>query len=64
MNFDSLTALLDSFPGIGSPGVDCAVYVDHEPIYRHMAGFSDREANIPMQGDETYFIYSCSKPIT
>jgi len=64
MNFDRLTALLDSFPTIGIPGVDCAVFVDHEPVYRHMAGFSDKENQIPMNGNETYYIYSCSKPIT
>ncbi len=64
MNFQKLTELLNSFPDIGIPGVDCAVYVDHEPVFRHMTGYSDKEAKIPMQGNETYFIYSCSKPIT
>ena len=64
MNFEKLEALLNTFPELGIPGVDCAVYVNHEPVFRHMAGYSDKEAKIPMKGNETYFIYSCSKPIT
>jgi len=33
-------------------------------VFRHSAGFSDREKGIFVSGKERYFIYSCSKPIT
>lgn len=64
MDFTKLTNFLDSIPGLGVPGVDCIVRRGYETIYRHQAGFSDREAGIPMRGDEAFFLYSSSKPIT
>lgn len=64
MRFQQLSDLLDSFIDIGIPGVDCAVYINHEPVFRHSAGYSDLEAKTPINGKETYFIYSCTKVIT
>ena len=64
MAFEKLTAYLDSLRGEGIPGCDLVVYRNHEMIYRHMAGFSDAEGKKPMQGNETYCIYSCSKVFT
>ena len=40
------------------------IYKDGECVLRHMNGYSDLENKIPMQGNERYNIYSCSKPIT
>ena len=64
MDFTTLKQFIDSLPGIGIPGCDVIVMRDHEVLFRHMAGFRDREANLPMTGDEMYFMYSCSKPVT
>lgn len=64
MDFTKLTEFLDSIPDLGVPGVDCIVQQGYETIYRHQAGFSDREAKTPMKGDEAFFLYSASKPIT
>lgn len=64
MDFTKLTDFLDSIPNLGVPGVDCIVQQGYETIYRHQAGFSDREAQIPMRGDEAFYLYSSSKPIT
>ena len=64
MNFERLTDYLDSLSGLNVPGCDLAVYQNHEPIYRHQAGFRDPENTQPMRGDETYFLYSCSKVFT
>ena len=48
MDFSALTAYLDSLKDVGMPGCDLAVYRDHRKIYRHHAGFRDREAGVPM----------------
>ena len=64
MNFKMLDEFLDSLIPFGIPGVDMIVMQDHKPIYRHSAGWRDREAGLPVRGDELYFMYSCSKVIT
>ncbi len=64
MDFSELKRFLDSLPEMGIPGVDMTVYQAHRSIFRHSAGFSDREAETPVRRDETYFAYSCTKPLT
>ena len=64
MNFRKLTEFLDFLPEWRIPGVDMMVAVDGETVYRHQAGWRDREKKIPMAGDELYWIYSASKVIT
>lgn len=61
MNFEKLTAYIDSLKNEGIPGSDLVVYKDHECIYRHFTGLRDREKNIPMDGNELYWIYSATK---
>ena len=63
-DFAALGAFLDSLKNRGIPGADVAVMRDHKPLYRHQAGWRDREAGEKLRGDELYFMYSCSKPIT
>lgn len=46
------------------PGFDCIVIHKGKEVFRHTAGFNDKENNIPMTGKEHYYIYSASKPIT
>ena len=64
MDFSKLTAYMDTLPSVGVPGCDLAVYREHEPVYRHMAGFRDGANTQPMRGDETYCLYSCTKVFT
>lgn len=64
MNFKALDEFLDSLIPYGIPGVDMAVMQEHKQIYRRSAGMRNREAGLPMRGDELYFMYSCSKVIT
>ena len=64
MDFTKLTAYVDSLPAVGVPGCDLTVYRDHEQIYRHSAGFRDAEGSLPIRGDETYCMYSCTKVFT
>ena len=62
--FEQTKALCNSFLRIGIPGFDLAVWQNGRCVLRHMGGFSDPEKKIPINGTETYYIYSCSKPIT
>ncbi len=62
--FEKTKALCDSFLDMGIPGFDLMVCRDGQCVLRYMGGYSDRENQIPMQGNELYNIYSCSKPIT
>lgn len=64
MDFTRLTQFLDSLSEIGIPGVDMRIFQDRHEIYRHSAGFRDREAGIPISGDELYNLYSVSKIFT
>lgn len=64
MNFQKLTDYLDQLHTQMIPGCNLLIYRDHELLYRHSAGHSDEEGKIPMKGDETYSIYSCTKVVT
>lgn len=62
--FEKLSILLDSFLDKGIPGYDCVIWHKGQEIYRRYGGYSSLEEKKPTDGNEQYFIYSCSKPIT
>lgn len=62
--FEAVKALCDSFLKMGVPGFDLCVYKDGKCKLRYMGGYSDIENKIPVCGNESYNIYSASKPIT
>lgn len=64
MNFQGLTAFLDSLPEKGIPGTDCVIFHKHECIYRHQSGYSDTETGQPVTPDLLYNLYSATKPVT
>ncbi len=64
MDFTRLDAFLDKLTAWRIPGNDCIIMKDGEVIYRHMSGFADREAGRLTEGNETYNMWSTSKPIT
>ena len=64
MDFTKLTAYLDTLSTVGVPGCDLAVYKDHEPLYRHQAGFRDAALTQPVREDDTYNLYSATKVFT
>ncbi len=64
MMFEQVKKFCDSFLEMGIPGFDLCIYKDGECAVRYMNGYSDLEQKIPMQGNERYRLYSCSKPIT
>lgn len=46
------------------PCSDIAIAHHGEIVYRYMNGTSDDEKQVPLRGDEQYFLYSATKPIT
>ena len=62
--FEKLSRLLDSFLDMGIPGYDCVVWHKGREVFRRFGGYSSVEEKTPTNGNEQYFIYSCSKPIT
>lgn len=64
MNFDYLRDFQDRLTAWRIPGNDCMVKVGHETVYRYQSGFRDMENRLPMEGNELYYLWSCSKPIT
>ena len=64
MNFDKITSYLDSLEAEGIPSVDCIIYKDHKPVYRHMNGYADSAKTKKLQGNELYLMFSATKLIT
>lgn len=62
--FRELTKKMDHFLEMGIPGYDCIVYHRGACVYRHWNGYESIAERRPLQGNERYNIYSCSKPIT
>lgn len=62
--FEKTKALCESFLKMGVPCFDLLVRKDGKEIFRHMGGYIDIENKIPIQGNELYNIYSCSKVMT
>jgi CubicO group peptidase (beta-lactamase class C family) len=64
MDFSKVTAYLDSLDKMGIPANDLMVTVDGECVYRHQSGCRDLEGKTPMNGNEVYWVYSMTKPLT
>ena len=64
MDFTKLDELLDRLVDWRMPGNACIVIKDGEVVHRYATGYADIEAGKKMTGDETYNMWSCSKPIT
>lgn len=64
MGFEKLTAYMDALGDYPVPARDVAVWRNHQPLYRHMAGFSDPAGTKPVTEQDVYLLYSSTKPIT
>lgn len=65
MNFEEVKILMDQAVAEHDvPGSDIAVTYNGEIVYRYMNGTIDDEKVLPVKGDELYFLYSATKPIT
>ncbi len=63
MNFRALEKYLNSFHKVyGIPGCDCAVYRDHNNVFRHKDGYNDNEMTKTTYKD-LYFMHSAAKLI-
>ena len=49
---------------LGVPSIDCVVHHHGKPVFRYMSGYSDEAKTCPINGNERYNLYSCSKLIT
>ena len=64
-SFDELRRYLDDLPSrFDVPGYDCLIIHKGENVFRHTAGWADRENKIPLTKDHFYNLYSASKPVT
>lgn len=61
--FKYLKKILDMNSELGIPSMDMLVYQDGKEVFHEIRGCSDTN-NTPLNGNELYNIYSCSKPIT
>ena len=66
MNFDRLDTYLKQYIASAAdiPGVDVIIQQDHKTLFRAQYGYSDLGNKTPISGDEQYYLYSCSKPLT
>jgi len=65
MDFGKVKDLLDeALAEHRVPCSDVAILHNGEIVYRYMNGTSDDEKKVPIRGDEQYFLYSATKPIT
>ena len=62
--FQSMVDFLDKRMESGAKGYDVIVYHRGKEVFRHKNGLIDIEKELPVRGDELYYLYSCSKPIT
>lgn len=62
--FEKTKRFCDLLLELGLPGFDLTVFKDGKQVLRYMNGYSDLENKVKIKGDEKYYIYSCSKPIT
>ncbi len=49
---------------LGVPGCAISIRRDHEEIYRHVCGVKARRSHDHMTGEEKFYLFSCTKPIT
>lgn len=65
MNFSALDRYLHSIPEtFGTPGLSCRVFYKGKEVYRTDVGVRDLFSGEKMQGDEQFFVFSATKPIT
>lgn len=65
MNFDRMSAYLNTFyEKKNIPGLGCAVYYKHQPVYEHFTGYADVAGRVPFGPDTLFNLYSATKLIT
>lgn len=64
MDLSCVKKRMDALLETGVPGCSISIRQDHKEIYRYVCGVRDRDTRVPMTGEEYFYIFSCTKPIT
>ena len=65
MDFSEVKNIIDqAMAEYSIPCSDIAIIHNGEIVFRYWKGTNDDEKKIPLNGDELYFLYSATKPIT
>lgn len=64
MDFTPVKSVMDDITAWNIPGCDIAIMKDNKLVYRYSAGYSDLEKKTPVKGDELYYLFSATKPVT
>jgi len=64
MNFTPLKEFMDRLTAWRIPGNSILVTLEGKEVFRYQSGYSDLDKQTPMQGNELFNIYSCSKVAT
>lgn len=64
MDLSCVKKRMDALLELGVPGCSISIRKDHKEIYRYICGVRDRDTRVPMNGEEYFYIFSCTKPIT
>lgn len=64
MNFTKLKEFLDFMSRERTPGCAVTVYYKNQKAFQYASGVSSFETGKPLEGNEFYNIYSCSKVLT
>jgi len=64
MDFTPVKSVMDDITAWNIPGCDIAIMKDNKLVFRYSAGYSDIENKIPVKGNELYYLFSATKPIT
>lgn len=64
MDFSCVEKRMHALLDLGVPGCSISIRRDHEERYRYVCGVRDCDTRVPMTGEESFYIFSCSKPIT
>ena len=64
MDFTNLKNFMDFMAAERTPGNAVVVYKDGKMVYNYASGYSNLEKQIPITGEEAFYIYSCTKVAT
>lgn len=64
MDLSCVQKRMDALLDLGVPGCSISIRKDHKEIYRYICGVRNRDTRVPMTGEEFFYIFSCTKPIT
>ncbi len=64
MDFSCVKARMHALLDLGVPGCAITIRQDHHELYRYVCGVTDHDTKQPLIGDEAFYMFSCTKPIT